>query len=69
MSLVQIANVFSTLFKLEKELAHLHATNQLYRETAANELLLKEQISALQESVQRYKDQCQAIPDLQVILL
>lgn len=51
--------------QLEKELAHLHATNQLYRETAANELLLKEQISALQESVQRYKDQCQAIPDLQ----
>ena len=55
------------LFQLEKELLQLQETNKLYRETAANELLLKEKISALQESVQRYKEQCQAIPDLQVI--
>ncbi len=45
----------------------LQQTNKLYRETAANELLLKEQIMALQESVQRYKEQCQMIPDLEVL--
>lgn len=45
----------------------LQQTNKLYRETAANELLLKEQITALQESVQRYKEQCQTIPDLEVL--
>jgi hypothetical protein len=53
---------------LENKILLLQETDQLYRETAANELLLKEKISALQESVQRYDEQCQAIHDLQVIL-
>lgn len=52
---------------MEKELAQLQETNKILRETAANEMLLKEQISSLQASIQRYKDQCQLIPSLQVI--
>lgn len=52
---------------MEKELLHLQQTNLLYRETAENELLLKEQIRSLQESLQRYKDQCQTMPYLEVL--
>ena len=52
-------------FQMEKEIVQLQQTNKLFRETAANELLLKEQISTLQESLQRYKEQCQTIPNLE----
>ena len=50
---------------MEKEIVQLQQTNKLFRETAANELLLKEQINTLQESLQRYKEQCQTIPNLE----
>jgi len=52
---------------MEKEIIQLQQTNQLLRETAANELLLKEQISSLQTSLQRYKEHCSTIPYLEVI--
>ena len=45
----------------------MQQTNKLYRETAENELLLKEQINSLQKSLQRYKEQCQVIPNLEVL--
>lgn len=51
--------------QMEKEIVQLQQTNKLFRETAANELLLKEQINTLQESLQRYKEQCQTIPNLE----
>jgi len=54
---------------MEIELAQLHKVNKLYRETAENELLLKEQISSLQESLRRCKEERQVIPNLEVMLL
>ena len=50
---------------MEKELAQLQLVNKLYKETAANELLLKEQISSLQASVQRGKEERLVIPHLE----
>ena len=52
---------------MENELAQLYKVNKLYRETAENELLLKEQISSLQESLRRCKEERQVIPNLEVI--
>ena len=40
--------------------------NKLLRDTAANELLSKEQISSLQTSAQRFKEHCSTIPYLEV---
>ena len=54
---------------MEIELAQLHKVNKLYRETAENELLLKEQISSLQESLRRCKEERQVIPNLEVMIL
>lgn len=51
---------------MEKEISQLQQTNKLFRETAANELLLKEKISSLEESVQRLKEQNSLIPSLEV---
>ena len=53
---------------MEKEIAQLQQTNRLLRETAANELLLKEQIDSLQISLNRYKELSLAIPALEVFL-
>jgi len=51
--------------QMENELAQLYKVNKLYRETAENELLLKEQISSLQESLRRCKEERQVIPNLE----
>jgi len=53
---------------MEKEIIQLQQTNQLLRETAAKELLLKELISSsLQTSFQCYIEHCSTIPYLVVI--
>ena len=51
---------------MENELAQLCTMNKLYRETAENELLLKEQITSLQESLRRCKEERLVIPTLEV---
>ena len=56
------------ILQLEKEIAKLQTVNQLYRETAANELLLKEQIAALQENLKRSKEKSATIPSLELDL-
>lgn len=51
---------------MEKEILQLQQTNKLLRETAANEELLKEKISSLEDSVQRLKERNSHIPSLEV---
>lgn len=54
--------------QLEKEVARLQTINQLHRETAANELLLQEQIRTLQTQLSRANERCAALAGLETAL-